>query len=151
MRKNTGLWDPCSSANKRAPRCLRAGGRDNQKSPPGPYVKCCPKDRLTSIPGKAACVEHDARWGQGKWEEEKQQPTGPRSPFRRRSSSTSERPTYTLCVGVAQTLRTTLPVFCGERFGHWNLLGCQKVADNIKCIPLSWRHTWLNVQQQQLP
>lgn len=53
--------------------------------------------------------------------------------------------------GVTQTLRTALPIFfCRERFGHWNLLWCQKVADNIKCIPLSWCHTWLNVQQQQL-
>lgn len=34
-------------------------------------------------------------------------------------------------------------------FGNWNLLWCQKVADNIKCIPLSWCCTLLNLQQHK--
>lgn len=34
-------------------------------------------------------------------------------------------------------------------FGNWNLLWCQKVADNIKCIPLSWCRTLLNLQQHK--
>lgn len=34
-------------------------------------------------------------------------------------------------------------------FGNWNLLWYQKVADNIKCIPLSWCRTLLNLQQHK--
>jgi len=34
-------------------------------------------------------------------------------------------------------------------FGNWNLLWCQKVADNIKRIPLSWCCTLLNLQQHK--
>ena len=40
-------------------------------------------------------------------------------------------------------------LFYRERFGNWNLLWCQKVADNIKCTLLSWCLTQLNLQQQE--
>lgn len=42
-----------------------------------------------------------------------------------------------------------LHLFYRERFGNWNLLWCQKVADNIKRTPLSWCLTQLNLQQQE--
>lgn len=66
-----------------------------------------------------------------------------------RPPHTSSSPSWVWSQRSRSTLLHFILFLSPWSFGNWNLLWCQKVADNIKCIPLSWCCTLLNLQQHK--